>query len=180
MRSSMKVLLLAAVAIVVVSGTMLAHADGATGPATGPYHPVCSAVNRTHDGFLALRAGPGSSFPMLAQLYSGDVVFETGEYASNWVHINYTLRGGQLDGCVHGNYTVNVECPDIAMPLPPPPVPVQVPVPVPVPAPYPTYPTYPTYSGYPQQQQQNGPVVNNNVTITTSPPVIVNNNNNNR
>jgi hypothetical protein len=174
--TSMKALLLATA---VVATATSAYADGHNTPPP-VYGPVCSVVNRTHDGFLALRAGPGISFPMLTQLYPGDVVFETGEYASGWVHVNYTVRRGQLDGWVHGNYTENVGCPDIAMPPQPPPVPVQVPVPAPYSVPQPYAQPYPYNPyGYPQQQQ-NGPVQQNGPIIVVPSGPVINNNNNNR
>src|SRR5271168_2315031 len=78
---------------------------GITTPTHAGYRPVpdglsvCSVVQRTSDGFLAMRDGPGVGYPPLRQLYPGDVVFET-EYAGNWVHINYTLRRGSVSGWV--------------------------------------------------------------------------------
>jgi hypothetical protein len=141
-----------------------------------PGFPVCSVVLPSSDGFSAMRDGPSVVYPMLTQLYPGDIVFEA-EYVGGWMHIDYTLRRGPVSGWVHGSRTRQVPCPAVAAPRPPvvvasPPVAVVPPPPVVVqPA--------PVYIPPPITQQQQTTTFNPTFNITTPPPVVSNNNNNN-
>jgi hypothetical protein len=62
----------------------------------------CVAVNKTPDGFLAVREGPDASSKMIAKVHSGDklnadaddgkwtrVVSITGEFTTGWVATRY-------------------------------------------------------------------------------------------
>jgi hypothetical protein len=55
------------------------------------------------DGFLAVRTGPGTSFPMIDQLFNGERV-TTINGQGNWLGVEY--RGGRM-GWVHGNWIGN-------------------------------------------------------------------------
>jgi hypothetical protein len=144
-------LLMATVAVAMATA---AYAEGYR--AVPPVLPVCSVIQHTSDGFVAMRDGPGVEYPLLTQLYPGDVVFES-EFVGPWVHISYILRRGPVSGWVYGNYIRQAPCPDVALPaiVPPPVVPVVPVVPV----------------------QPNGQTINNNITVTV--PQGANNNNNN-
>jgi uncharacterized protein YraI len=139
--------------------------------------PVCSQVTNiptsaVPNGLLPLRSGPGPNLPMLAQLHPGDVVFETGDYSGNFVHIHGTWERGSVDGWVHGMWTHNVPCPDL-----PPPTPVVVQKPVIVASPPLLVAPPPPPAA--QQQQQQTTTFNPTINITVPPPIVSNNNNNN-
>jgi hypothetical protein len=93
------------------ASVLVAAVPGYAGWRAIPSEPICSVITRTPDGFLALRDGPGTEFPMFNQLYPGDVVLEA-EYDGRWVHIISTLRRGPINGWAHGAFLVRTACPN--------------------------------------------------------------------
>jgi uncharacterized protein YraI len=87
----MKKLLLAGVVALLVSAS--AHA------ANDPYDVV---VLKTSDGFLALRDGPGTQYPMLSQLHQEQVLVADAQY-KGWTHIRETPKT-EMTGWVFSKY----------------------------------------------------------------------------
>jgi uncharacterized protein YraI len=142
-----------------------------------PVAGVCSTPIPTSDGYVYLRSGPGTGFPVIAQLHNGDHIWEGG-YEGDWVHA-VGINGAPANGWIHGKYTTNVPCGPVVAP-----VPVAVPVaPVPVaPIPVPVAPVPVPASTPPViiNIVPAAPVTNTNtINVSTPPPVVVNGNNNN-
>jgi hypothetical protein len=94
-------------------------------PATSTY---CAAVLRTPDGFLALRSGPGTGFPIRTQLRSFDVLLvDTGtcresvcDRSGQWVFVEGVPRIdgpegsglGRTQGWVYAPFTRQIACPN--------------------------------------------------------------------
>lgn len=63
-----------------------------------------SGLDPNGDGFLAVRSGPGTNFPMIDKLYNGEVV-EIIEFQGSWRGVRY--RGG-WKGWAHANWLIDL------------------------------------------------------------------------
>jgi uncharacterized protein YraI len=59
------------------------------------------------DALLNVRSGPGDNYPVINQLYPGDIVAQLPELSGNWQHI--ALYEG--DGWAYAPYLQQVACP---------------------------------------------------------------------
>ena len=65
---------------------------------------IVDGLDPNGDGFLAVRTGPGTDYPMIDMLYNGDVVIvHTG--SGPWVGVSY--GDGQRLGWVHRNWLID-------------------------------------------------------------------------
>jgi hypothetical protein len=80
---------------------------------------ACAVVMQTHDGFLAVRAGPGTQHAEISRIFPGQIVVTDNRAGQNsagaWRRINATFDGiGQperrIDGWVHSSFLTGVNC----------------------------------------------------------------------
>jgi uncharacterized protein YraI len=64
-----------------------------------------NGLNPNGDGFLAVRTGPGSNYPMIDKLYNGDVV-TVHDLSGRWRGVSYA--NGTRVGWVHSNWLVDL------------------------------------------------------------------------
>jgi uncharacterized protein YraI len=101
--------ILLGLAFVLASVSVFASAAHATVDAE------CAVVLKTPDGFLALRAGPGTRFEMKKKLKRGDfLVLSTDDDGGKWVEVEakpcMTCRS-RMNGWVYRQYTQPFVCP---------------------------------------------------------------------
>jgi uncharacterized protein YraI len=80
--------------------------------ATGTAHSTedfCIEVTKTHDGFLALRKGPGTQFKMIAKLKPGFPLDADTRGFGKWTHVSVAVGH---DGWVYTKYTRTRQCPE--------------------------------------------------------------------
>jgi hypothetical protein len=74
----------------------------------------CAVVLKTPDGFLALRAGPGTRFEMKKKLKQGDFLVLSSDDDGKWVEVEakpcMTCRA-RTKGWVYRQYTQSFVCP---------------------------------------------------------------------
>lgn len=79
----------------------------ADGQAAGCASSLVVGLDPNGDNFLAVRSGPGKTYPKLDELHSGDEV-RTCAVSGNWVGIYYDAGGGRKNGWVHGSYLADL------------------------------------------------------------------------
>lgn len=77
----------------------------------------CAVVLQTHDGFLAVRGGPGAQHREVMRIFPGQIVVSQAgqDLAGSWRRISATLDGiGQperrIEGWVHTSFLTGVNC----------------------------------------------------------------------
>lgn len=70
------------------------------GQAACYFTSTVTGLDPNGDGFLAVRSGPGTNFPIIDKLYNGEVVHNI-QMQGQWRGVRF--RGG-MKGWVHGNW----------------------------------------------------------------------------